>query len=244
MKNSLPHGANMLLEGFKLLREPRLRRFVVVPLLLNIVLFSVMMFIAGHYFSEMTTWLLAKLPSWLQWLSWLLWIIFAFGFVFIAGFCFTSVATLLGAPFNAMLSEQVELLLTDTLPESASATMLATFKDVPRTMKRQLAIIGYFIPRAVVLLILFLIPVVSLIASPCWFVFSSWSLALQYMDYPMDNHKVAFADMREQLTSVRYTTLGFGLLGLALTLVPVLNFFVMPAAVAGATKFAVELREA
>lgn len=235
MNNSLSTGAGFLFQGFSLIRRPKLRRFVIIPLLFNIILFSIMMFVAAHYFGQLNHWIMSMLPSWLQWLSWILWIFFAFGLLFIAGFTFTAVATIIAAPFNSILSEQVEYYLTNNLPDSARASVLDSVKDIPRIFKRQCQIIGYFIPRALILLVLFVIPVISVIASPCWFIFSAWSLSLQYLDYPMDNHRIAFPNMRQHMSDCRFTTLGFGLSVLVLTLIPIVNFFVMPAAVAGAT---------
>lgn len=243
MRNDLATGAKFLFSGFALLKRPKIKRFVIIPLCLNIILFTGMMFIAMHFFGELNQWLLTKLPSWLQWLSYIMWIFFGLGFLFVAGFTFTTVASIVGAPFNALLAEQVELILTGNAPPSSRETMLTTVKDVPRILKRQMSILAYFIPRAAVLLILFVIPFVSIIASPCWFIFSAWSISLQYMDYPMDNHKIPLPMMRHRARDKRWTSLGFGLITMLLTLIPIVNFFVMPAAVAGATLMFIEAQK-
>ena len=65
--------------------------------------------------------------------------------------------------------------------------------------------------------------------------FGVWTMAIQYLDYPMDSNGVEFPAMRERLGLRRMTTMGFGSSVLLATLVPILNWFVMPAAVAGAT---------
>lgn len=64
---------------------------------------------------------------------------------------------------------------------------------------------------------------------------SGWLLALEYVDYPASNHEVRFKELRLRLRKRRALTLGFGTAVVAATMVPVLNLFVMPAAVAGAT---------
>ena len=94
---------------------------------------------------------------------------------------------------------------------------------------------GYFLAWAVPLLVLFLIPVVNLFAPVVWFIFMSWMLALEYRAYPMENHELNFAQTRLQLRRRRLMGLGFGMAVLLATLLPVVNFLVMPAAVAGAT---------
>ena len=60
-------------------------------------------------------------------------------------------------------------------------------------------------------------------------------LALQYLDYPLGNHGLAFSEQRRILKVQRPMMLGFGAVVLLYTMVPVLNFFAMPAAVVGAT---------
>jgi hypothetical protein len=54
--------------------------------------------------------------------------------------------------------------------------------------------LGYFLPRAIGLFILSFIPVVNIIAAPLWLL---WGLmmAIQYIDYPADNHKLGWNEM-------------------------------------------------
>ena len=43
-----------------------------------------------------------------------------------------------------------------------------------------------------------------------WFLFSSWMFAVQYVDYPFDNHKVAFDETRYHLKQKQGLSYGFG----------------------------------
>ena len=57
-----------------------------------------------------------------------------------------------------------------------------------------------YLPRAVVLFILYFVPGIGQTVAPVlWFLFSAWMLAIQYCDYPFDNHKVPFKEMRTAL---------------------------------------------
>ncbi len=78
---------------------------------------------------------------------------------------------------------------------------------------------------------------VNLVAAVLWFLFNSWMMALQYVDYPADNHKVSFPALRKLLGDTRLSALGFGLPVALAAMVPVLNLFVVPAAVCGATAY-------
>ena len=51
-------------------------------------------------------------------------------------------------------------------------------KDIPRALWREVQKILYYLPRAIGLLIIGLIPVVNLVAAVLWFLFNSWMMAL------------------------------------------------------------------
>ena len=60
-------------------------------------------------------------------------------------------------------------------------------------------------------------------------------LAIQYCDYPFDNHKVPFKAMRNALRTQKVANMQFGALTSLFTMIPFLNLFIMPVAVCGAT---------
>ena len=228
-------GIGCALEGIGLLFKPGIRRHVIIPLIVNTILFVTLLIFSMHYFEILTTWVNNHIPSWLHWLSWLLWTLFFVTSLVVVSYTFTLFANLIAAPFNSFLSEAVEFHLTGNKPNSVSI-----WKIAPRAIMRQLEIILYYLPRALILLVLFFIPVIQIAAGICWFLFNSWMMCLQYSDYPMDNHQISFSDMRQHMGKNRLCSLGFGCAVLCLTLIPVVNFLVMPAAVAGATKLWVE----
>ena len=63
---------------------------------------------------------------------------------------------------------------------------------------------------------------------------------MEYHDYPMGNHQLKFPEQRDKLKNQRGLTLGFGLATLAVTMIPIVNFIVIPAAVSGATALYLE----
>ena len=62
-------------------------------------------------------------------------------------------------------------------------------------------------------------------------------MAIQYIDFPMDNHKVLFSDMVALIKSRNLSAIGFGGAVMFSLMIPVLNFVVIPAAVCGASIF-------
>ena len=175
-----------------------------------------------------------RIPDWLQWLSYLLWPVIVLSILLVFGYFFSTIANWIAAPFNGLLAEQLEARLTGATPPDTG--VVGIMKDLPRIMKREWQKLAWYLPRAVVLLLLYFIPGIGQTVAPVlWFLFSAWMLAIQYCDYPFDNHKVSFKTMREALRTRKVTNMQFGALASLFTLIPVLNLVIIPVAICGAT---------
>lgn len=181
------------------------------------------------------------LPDWLSFLSYILWPLFVALLVLMVFFTFTLVANIIAAPFNGFLAEKVEVVVRgeDTFPAFSWGELAAM---VPRTFSREMRKLGYFLPRAIGLFVLSLIPVVNVVAAPLWLIFGVWMMAIQYIDYPADNNKMSWQDMLAWLRQKRWQSLGFGGITYLALMIPGVNVLMMPAAVAGATLFWVRER--
>lgn len=228
------NGIHYFSQGWKLIRLPGIRRFVIVPLAINVLLMG------GAFiwlFWQLGQWLpalMTKVPDWLQWLSYLLWPLTVISIVLVFSYFFSTIANWIAAPFCGLLAEQLEARLTGKpLPDSGWAGLV---KDLPRIMKREWQKLAYYLPRAMVLLILYFVPGFGQTVAPVlWFLFSAWMLSIQYCDYPFDNHKVSFQQMRMALRQNKTDNMQFGALVSLFTMVPILNLAIMPVAVCGAT---------
>ncbi|MCM2319875.1 MAG: sulfate transporter CysZ [Pseudomonas sp.] len=229
-------GPGYLAAGLKLILRPGLRLFVLLPLTINLLLFIALIVLAVGEFEGWVASLMPGLPQWLSFLEYLLWPLFVVLVLLILFFSFTLLANLIAAPFNGFLAEKVEAVVRgqDTSPPFSWGELLAM---IPRTLGRELRKLAYFLPRALGLLVLSLIPGVNLVAAPLWLLFGIWMMAVQYIDYPADNHKLGWDEMLAWLRAKRWQSLGFGAVTYAALLVPGLNILLMPAAVAGATVF-------
>lgn len=238
----LAFGARHLLGGFRLLNQPGVRIFVVIPFLINLVVFSGLVWLATGQFERLMDWLRPELPDWLAWLAWLAWVLFALLAVLLVFYTFTLLANLIGAPFNGFLAERVARSLGVEPPAGAETAVLAQMlTDVKQEVRKLL----YFLLRAallaVVTLVLIFIPAVNAIIPLLWFGFGAWMLALEYSDFHLANQGMTFAAERRLLGRHRWRSLGFGAAAAGATVIPLVNFFVMPAAVAGATAMWVEI---
>lgn len=232
-------GVNYFLEGFSLIKRPGLRRFVFIPLTINLLLFGGLIYFAIGQLEQVFAWLSGQLPEYLSWLNFLLWPLAVLTLLVVLSFIFSSVMNWLAAPFNGLLAEKVEQLLTGKPLNTGGGIDL--IKDLPRILGREWIKLKYYLPRAIVFLLLFLLPFVGQTVAPIlWFLFSAWMMAIQYCDYPFDNHKVPFADMRFALNQTRGSSFSFGAAVTLFSMIPILNFVVMPVAICGATSMWVD----
>lgn len=228
-----------LREGFRLLLHPELRAYAVIPLLINTLVFGGLFWWSLHGIGVAIQAAIDWLPDWLDWLSWIMWPAAVILVLVVAMYAFSTFANLLAAPFNGLLAEKTEELLTGNTVNN-KGTIWGAIRQVPRIFMKELHKLGFQAKWVIVLLVVSVIPGLNLLAPLLWFCFSAWMTALEYCDYPMDNHQYSFPAVRETVTTQRWSCFGFGALVMAGNMVPVLNLFMMPAAVCGATLLWVE----
>jgi CysZ protein len=192
MLNGNPANAfNYLSRGAGLLLRPGLKRFIIVPLLINLVIFVITTLALINMYRDLLTELMQWLPDWLAFIAWILWLLFAFLLLVVYGYTFNIITNLVAAPFYGVLAEKIEQELTGKEPASETLAEL-----IPRTIKRELTKLWYFISRGffvlLVLVILWFIPVLNFASAIISVLWAAWCMAVQYIDYPADNHQLAF----------------------------------------------------
>ena len=228
-------GPGYLLRGFAWLGEPALRRYVIVPVLINVLLIAGLMTLLGWRLDDWLNAWLGGLPDWLSWLEGVLWWILLILASLVFCYFFTLLATFIASPFNGMLSARVERLVTGTAPESG----LSRVGEIGDAVFGEIERLGYYLGRlltvAFISLLLFFIPVANLAIAPLWFVFGAFMLAFEYLDNPMGNRGMTLDAKLAHLRARRWRHLGFGSVVTLATAIPLANLIIMPAAVIGAT---------
>lgn len=224
-------GINDCLSGFGLIFKSGIRRYVIIPLLINTALFGGAIYLLSQ---QMDRWMQKLLPDWLSWLEWLIWPLFALTILFIVFFTFTLITNLISAPFNSYLSASVEYKLTGSKPENLEAEPV--WKTVVRTVGAEIRKTLYFLLWLIPLALLTVIPVINVVAPFAWFLFAAWSFSIEYMDSPLGNRGMLFNEIREYNRKNRLRSLGLGSGVFLMTSIPFLNFLAMPVAVCAATK--------
>ena len=164
-------------------------------------------------------------------MEWLLWFIVTLTVIVITVLIFTPVANIIGAPFNAIMSEKIEALITGKPPVSDASIGQIVIDSVASQIRK----LGYILPWSLLLLLISFVPVINIISPLLWIIFGSWLLSLEYLDYRWAITISFSSSKRRYWPSVRGLSLGFGSAVMVMTSTPILNFIVMPIAVAGAT---------
>lgn len=243
--NNLLTGFSFLGQGFSLIRQPGLRRFALMPVLINVTLFAGLGWWLWHQFG---IWLdgLPLLDRWgdIWFFSAIRSVIrFLFGVTLflISLFSFTVIANLIAAPFNSLLAEQVEGYLTGTTPPTQNLSTLLS--SIPTTLWSEIRKLIYLCLWLVPIALLYLVPILQLIAPLLTLLFGAWIFAIEYLDYPLGNHGKGFKAVRQIARRHRGASIGFGLAVTIMTAIPILNLIVMPVAVAGATALSLKLAD-
>lgn len=234
MKGNVVGGIGYLVEGAKLLTHPSLRLFVVIPLTVNILIFGSLIWLGLSYLTDLMDRWLGSIPDWLGFIQWILWPLIGLTLSLMTGYLFTAMALIIASPFNGLLAEKAEELVTGREVPAMEGLGTALMM-VPRGIFREIAKLLYYLPMAAFVLLVTFIPVLNTAAPVLWFLLGAWMMSIQFVDYPMDNHQLSFADVKEAVRRRRLSSMGFGGAVALCTGIPLVNFFVVPAAVVGAT---------
>ncbi len=239
--NHLITGADYFIQGLRLLTHPKLRKYILVPLLVNCVLFAVLTGYLVSHFDTFTQ--IDLLPEWLDFLEkalkWVIWFLLAVMIIFAYGYSFNILTQFFAAPFYGLLAQRTEELISGHAPPDESLLRM-----IPRTLFREISKLFYFLSRGILVLLLMLllgtIPGLNLLVPVIGVLWGAWSMALQYSDYAADNHHSEFSLLRKKLRHCKYSSTGFGSLIMVSSMIPLVNIIASPAAVIGGTIYWVE----
>lgn len=228
-KNNSPvYATACFIQGLKQASRPPLRSYLLLPIAINLVLYSTAFVVGYIYLTDLITLIV---PDWLnaiKWLQWLIYLLFFISFAVIGFFIATLLANIIAAPFYSLLAVKTWTLIAGNItPIKSPAIKQVIYSEINR--------IGYLVSRMLPLLVLFFIPVINLIAPLLWLLFGAWCMGLEFMAYPLENQNILFAQQRKQAKSQKWAVLSFGgfiMLGMS---IPLINLIVAPITVIGTT---------
>lgn len=236
-------GVSYLFKALPLLTKPGIKSYVLIPLLINILIFSIGIYFGSVYFDEYMDKALDTSDMW-GWVASLvemfkpiLYVLFALTLLVVVFYTFSILANIIAAPFNSLLADATEKYLTGKTADDVGG-IKQVVKDVVPTVLMEVRKLLYMLLWSIpFLILLFIIPIVGPII---WFLFTAWMMSLEYMDYPMGNHRIKFREQRTLQAKSRLLSLGFGSITMGASMIPLVNFVVMPTAVIAATILWVE----
>lgn len=216
-----------LAKGTSLLGHKTLRKYIIIPVLINLILFSGLLYWGYYSVGLLIT---QFIPDWLQWLEGLIYPLFFIGFFMAGFFTFTLIANLIASPFYGGLAAKT-LQIINCQPSHIQPIPISA------ALGAELKRIIYLLSRAIPIVIISIIPGLNLLAPILWGLFGAWGMSMQYFAYTLENEGVLFSEQHQVLKSVRIGSLSFGTLVLLGSMIPLLNMLIPPIAVISATLY-------
>jgi CysZ protein len=232
----LINGIRDVGRGLDVLRaHPRLWKWLLAPAAITLVLLVALIIAVVQLVDPLVGWLVANLPSWLTGLaSSLLTLVIILAMSFCALVVFVTVAGIVAGPFNEMLSERIEAVLTGQpeAPFSWSAFVREAVRGAFHSIRRLISsLIGLVIVFAIGL-----VPVIGTIAAlliGVWL--AARAAAYDSYDAVLARRSMAYRDKLAYLARHRQRTFGLGAAVAGLLLVPGVNLIALGLGAAGAT---------
>ncbi len=227
--------------GRFLLKSPGLLKFILIPFLINLAVFSGALYLGLHFFNEFV---LHRLPQGGAWywlfLYYFLWVLAALATAVGVFFAFAVVGNFLASPFNDLLSEKTEEKLTG-IKDLRPFSFRRFWRESLQTLKEEGKKMLFFLGGMALLLLLNLIPGVgTFLYGVLSFVFTLFFLDSEFTGYFFSRRQLSFSRQRRYILSRKLLMCGFGTAVLAILAIPLFQFFCIPVAVVGGTQLCLE----
>ncbi|MGQ9859047.1 MAG: EI24 domain-containing protein [Thermodesulfobacteriota bacterium] len=225
------------LRGLGYLRKNRpLWRYVWIPAMINVLLFAALGTLFFFLFPHLVGLILPEGEAWyLTALRGILWAVGSLMVLLLFLLTFTTIGAVIAGPFNELLSERVEQIQGGTLPRETGSIWQQARRSA-RSAWESIKHLAVYLLGSLILLLWNLLPgigsVIYTVVATLW---TLLFLALEFGDYYLARHWVLFRTRWRKLWRHLWASLGFGAGCALLLMIPVLNLFLMPGAVAGGT---------
>ncbi len=220
-----------------LMSHPGLLKYVIIPFLINLVVFSGSVYLGFDFFNDSVVNMIPQGEAW-YWalLYYFVWVVAVLITAIIVFFSFTVVGNLVASPFNDLLSERTEQLLTGVKSEEVFS-FKGFMRDALLTLATEVKKLSVFVLVMCFLLLFNFIPGIgSIIYSVLAVALTLFFLVVEYMGYVFSRKRMRFGEQRRYIFSRNLKMLGFGTGVLALLAIPFLQFACIPIAVVGGTQ--------
>ncbi len=224
--------------GHFLISHPRLYPYVLIPFLINLVVFSFAVWLGLDFYKSTVQAMIPIEEAW-YWsmLYYFLWLVALLATALMVFFLFAIVGNLIASPFNEILSEKTEMMLTG-VRNNESFRLGQFLRESVHTLFDELVKISAFVFGMVLLFLLLLLPAVGpVLYSILSLLWTALFLVVEYTGYIFSRHQLVFKDQRQFIQQQKLSSIGFGIGALCLLAIPFLQFFTIPLGVIGAVHF-------
>lgn len=222
-------GLSVFAEGAGIfLRFPSLMIYGLISMLLTIICFVAMVFVAiystEYCIDTVSSWL--ELDTWSTILRWLTYAGFTVGFFFFIFFTFVTFSSIISIPFMDMLSAGIERRLS---PHDEDASF---WFGIKKGIASSTVMMFKMLLIMIVSLPLLLIPMVGTVV---YFLINAWYAGFGYLDFPMGRRGWTYKEKCEFMKHAKKSQLMFGSVIYGMTMIPILNLVIIPWATAAGT---------
>jgi len=210
-------------------RAPRLWRYVLIPILVNIVVGATVYLGLLLIGMRAIDGVVAGLPGWAAALG---------GLLLATGFVLARFGVVLGSPWYAKLSEDLEQLRTGQAPPAEPLSAAGIMRDLTRALLFELKKLLLVIAVGLLLLLLNLVPAVgTLLAAFGWIALGATIACLDFLESPLERRRLRFCARLGLIRRSLPASAGFGLVCLGLISIPFVNLLAIPLCVTAGTLF-------
>ena len=219
-------------------RAPQLWRYVLIPILVNIVV-GVTVYLGLLLLGLRTIdGFVGGLPGWAAALGALLRVLLVIALLLATGFVLVRFGVVLGSPWYARLSEDLERIRTGWAPPAEPLSIGGIVRDLARSLLFELKKLLLVVVVGLALLLLNLVPGAgTAIATGGWIALGATIAWLDFLESPLERRRMRFRARLGLLRRSLPASAGFGLVCLGLTSIPFVNLLAIPLCVAAGTLF-------
>lgn len=220
-----------------LLGHPRLWGLAAAPFFINLAVFILFFWFSYSRFNAWVSGLVPTGEGW--WWAALFYLLASLAVVMLLAvevLLFTVVGRIIAAPFLELLTRAAERLALGGQVADADWAPSTVWRDMLRVLGQEAKKLALYLAAMALLLLVNLLPGLGLVIYPALsFLLTTFFLALEFLDYPLDRRGLSLARKIGYVRRLGVGWLGFGTAVFALGVVPVLNLALLPLAAVGGT---------
>lgn len=222
--------------GFVFSEHPSLLKYCALPLMISMAVITGVVATLGYYYNDIVGAIWARPEQWYWMILWYLMYVFMLLLVIVVGYvAFFLLQTLLSAPFNDMLTEQVELIAYGKTPPPFNFAKFA--RGIAVSLVHALIKLSIYLVFMLPLLLLgWVIPFVGpVISSVGGFIVTAYFICYDQMDFSMARREWSFGNKIRVVTANMGLTFGLGGAMAGMLWIPIIGILFLPLAAVGGT---------